>query len=192
MNRMLLLTAGAVVSLSGCVSAPPTSWGKANVTKVDYGTDIGMCTGIAAQRGAGNQANTAGGTSGATPDTRSPTQGEGASTPAVPSTSSAPSNTPANLPTGTGMYQSNTPQEVVQRAANQQQAEVMAAKRARADAYRSCLVNKGYSEFTLTAAQSQHLATLKTGSNEYHEYLYSLGKDASVLKSQAAAPAATP
>lgn len=189
MNRMLLLAAGAVVSLSGCVSAPPTSWGKANVSKVDYGTDIGMCTGIAAQRNVGNQANTAGGTSGTTPDTRAPTQGEGSSTPAVPSSTATP-NTPANLPTGTGMYQSNTPQEVVQRAANQQQAEVMAAKRARADAYKSCLVNKGYSEFTLTPAQAQHLATLKAGSNEYHQYLYSLGADASVLKAQAVAPAA--
>ena len=62
----------------------------------------------------------------------------------------------------------------------------MAAKRAKADTYRSCLTERGYSEFRLTPEQQAHLQSLKAGSNEYHEYLYSLGKDPAVLQSQAA------
>jgi hypothetical protein len=82
------------------------------------------------------------------------------------------------------MYQNNTSPDVVQRAANQEQARIMAEKRARADALKSCLTGRGYTEFILTAEQRQKLATLKPGSNEYHEYLYSLGADPSILKAQ--------
>jgi hypothetical protein len=52
----------------------------------------------------------------------------------------------------------------------------MALRRAQAETYRSCLLERGYSEFALTAEQRAHLGSLKAGSNEYHEYLYSLGK----------------
>jgi len=185
---LVVATAAGVAILSGCASAPQTAWGKANVSKVDYGTDIGMCTGLAAMRNGGNQANTAGGTSGQNTSSRPPDQsnqgGPAADAPGGPSTSSSPGSIGANLPSGSGMYQSNTPQDVVQRAANQQQAEVMAAKRARADALKGCLVGKGYTEFTLTPEQQKHLLTLKPGSNEYHQYLYSLGADPAVLKTQ--------
>jgi hypothetical protein len=185
---LLVAAAGAATVLAGCAAAPQTAWGKANVSKVDYGTDIGMCTGFAAMQGSGNQSKTAGGTDGAQTASRPPEQsGAGAPAPDVPggtSSSSNPGAIGANLPTGSGMYQNNTSPDVVQRAANQEQARIMAAKRAKADAFKSCITQRGYTEFTLTPEQQQKLATFKHGSNEYHEYLYSLGADPSVVQAQ--------
>jgi hypothetical protein len=188
MKAIILIAAGTATLLSGCVTAPTTAWGKANVSKTDYGTDIGMCTGYAAMAAnGGNQAKTAGGTDGAQGSARPPESSGGAppaDQPGGANTASNPGAIGANLPTGSGMYQNNTSQDVVQRAANQEQARIMAAKRARADALKSCLTERGYTEFTLTAEQQQKLSTLKPGSNEYHEYLYSLGADPTVVKSQ--------
>lgn len=184
---VLVAAAGAATVLAGCAAAPQTAWGKPNVSKVDYGTDIGMCTGLAAMQGAGNQSKTAGGVDGAQTSTRPPEASGGpppADVPGGANTASSPGAIGANLPTGSGMYQNNTSPDVVQRAANQEQARVMAAKRARADAFKSCITQRGYTEFTLTPAQRQKLATLKPGSNEYHEYLYSLGADPSVVNAQ--------
>ena len=53
---------------------------------------------------------------------------------------------------------------------------------AQAEAYRSCLVERGYSEFTLTEEERAKLASLKPDSNEYQAYLYSLGTAAHLAK----------
>ena len=37
------------------------AWGKPGVSKVDFGTDVGMCTGMAAMQNTGDGSNTAGG-----------------------------------------------------------------------------------------------------------------------------------
>ena len=50
-------------------------------------------------------------------------------------------------------YRDSASADFVNRAANQQRAQEMAAQRARADALKFCLVNRGYTEFELTAEQ---------------------------------------
>jgi hypothetical protein len=49
----------------------------------------------------------------------------------------------------------------------------------------SCLVEKGYQRFRLTAAQMRVLRTLPHGSAERERYLHSLGANAQVLGTQA-------
>jgi hypothetical protein len=165
--KSMLFAAGAALALSACTTTTslPTAWGKAGVTKQDYGNDVGMCTGLAAQATSGSGVNTAGGVSGKNSggESGSATAGAGAGTVAG------------------GTYQGMASSDYAQRAATQQRSQEMAAKRAQADAYKSCLTGRGYKEFTLTPEQRAHLATLKAGSNEYHEYLYSLGSDPAVV-----------
>ena len=63
--RTLYFVAGVALALSGCaVTAPQMAWGKPGVSKVDYGTDVGMCTGLAAQKNVDDGAHTAGGVKG--------------------------------------------------------------------------------------------------------------------------------
>ena len=63
--RTLILTAGFVFAFSACAStAPQKAWGKPGVSKVDYGTDIGMCTGQASMQNVDDGNNTAGGIKG--------------------------------------------------------------------------------------------------------------------------------
>ncbi|MEO8019166.1 MAG: hypothetical protein ABI769_15245 [Pseudomonadota bacterium] len=173
--RALFLTGGIVMALVGCASsAPQMAWGKPGVTKVDYGTDVGMCTGLAAMQGTGDGANTAGGTNG-----KNNSAGGGGSGQASPD---------AGVPAG-GSYSGMASSDYAQRAATQQRTAEMAAQRARAERLSSCLVERGYQQFPLTAEQAAHLATLQKGTNEYHEYLYKLGSDAEIVGKQSRAPA---
>jgi hypothetical protein len=48
-----------------------------------------------------------------------------------------------------------------------------------------CLVERGYTPFRLTKAQQSRLRRLHMGSPERHAYLYGLGTDENVLRSQA-------
>jgi hypothetical protein len=193
--KTFLVTVGIALVLGGCAStATQMAWGKAGVSKVEYGTDVGMCTGLAVAKHAGNGANTAGGISG-----QNNTNGTDkmsaigtnsanvANATAGQSTGSAGSQ-PAT-PIGGGSYSGMASADFAQRAATQQRTAEMAAQRARAAALRSCLVERGYQEFALSAEQAEHLATLKKGSSEYHEYLYKLGSDAEVVGKQRRPPA---
>lgn len=184
--KQMLLVAGIAALVSGCAATgPQTAWGKANVSKRDYGTDIGMCTGLAAQASSGNGANQAGGLQGRNNQPPASSQGDAARTSGQNTGSNSTPSPGAAFPTGGGgAYRDSAPQDVVARAASQQQAQVMAEKRAKADAFKACIVERGYSEFALTPEQAAHLKTLKPGSNEYHEYLYKLGADPSVLQTQ--------
>jgi hypothetical protein len=181
--KTMLFAACATVALSACATpGQQTSWGKAGVSKMDYGTDIGMCAGSAAQLGGGSGMNTAGGISGANTGAPAHEPGRGSQQGSPdggppPATEAA---TSSSLP-ASGNYSGTVSQDYAQRAATQRRTQEMMAKRARADALRSCLTQRGYKEFTLTAAQRAHLATLKAGSKEYHDYLYSLGSDPAVI-----------
>jgi hypothetical protein len=173
--KTILLVATAAVALAGCAATgPATAWGKPGVSKIDYGTDTGMCTGFAAMKGSGSGVNTAGGVSGSNTGpikdhpSRGSQQGENGGPP-----SQTQAATSTSLP-ASGTYSGTASADYANRAATQQQAQLMAARRAQADAYKGCLTERGYKEFTLTAEQRAKLATLKSGSSEYQEYLYSL------------------
>ena len=186
--KTILLAVGAALIASACVTTgPTTAWGKEGVSMLDYRTDGGQCAVIGATLpGAGNQSNSAGGIDG---------QNGNTSIPPAPSGGPPPANAPPNQPTpptgaafptgGGGAYRDNTSVDMVSRAANQQQAQEVAANKARAQRLRTCLVERGYTEFSLTPEQRAHLATLPEGSAERREYLYKLGTDPQVLKQQA-------
>ena len=175
--KSILLVVASTSLLSACAATgPETAWGKAGVSKVQYVTDLGTCTGIAAMQEAGNGANTAGGINGKNSTT--PNQAPGGQNQPPPGTA---------MPTGGGgMYRDSAPPDVVNRAANQQQSQAMAAQRLRADALKGCFVEHGYKEFTLSAEQRAHLGTLKPGTNEYLQYLAEIGANPDGSASQAA------
>jgi hypothetical protein len=170
--KTIILTGALAIALCACsTTAHNTSWGKPNVSKVEYGTDVGMCNGLASLEESGNGANTAGGMSG--------------------NRSAGPGTAGGSLSTlGGGTYTGTASPDLVNRAATQQQSQEIAAKRLREEKLSRCLVERGYQKFALTAEQSAELAKLKPGSNEYHEYLYKLGADPAVLAKQSVSPAA--
>lgn len=151
---------------------------------LDYRTDGGQCAVVAATLPSeGNAANSAGGIDGQNGNTRlPPAPGGGPPPPGAPANPPPPGTA---FPTGGSAYRDNTDLDAVSRAANQQQAQEVEANRARVARLKSCLAERGYSEFSLTPEQRAHLATLPEGSTERREFLYKLGTDANVLKSQA-------
>jgi hypothetical protein len=175
--------------LAGCSinsATPVTAWGKKEVSLLDYRTDAGQCAVLAAtHQSSDNAANTAGGI-----------YGQNAGVPNSPGASGSPSaiatggatnngqTSTAQSITG-GTYRESASADFVNRAAMQQRTQEMAEQRARHEALRSCLVNRGYTEFELTSAQRAELAKLPQGSDERREYLYKLGTDPDVLTDQA-------
>jgi len=174
--KAFLLVSGVALVVSGCATtSTQTAWGKAGVSKQDYGTDVGMCTGLASQHGGGGPQNTAGGINGRNNSSAGGGSGEASPSAAVPAS---------------GTYSGMASADFAQRAATQQRTQQMAEQRARSDAMKSCLAERGYQEFALTAEQAAHLATLPKGSNDYLEYLYKLGSDGEIVGKQSkAAPA---
>jgi hypothetical protein len=177
MKAKVFMAALMVAALAGCAaSGPPTAWGKPGVSRIDYGTDIGTCTGRAASASAGNGAHTAGGVQGSNGAAVMDRDRGGASVYRDPGKPMPAANaaTSSQLP-ATGTYSGTASSDYAQRAATQQRAQEMAVRKLQADTFRSCLAERGYSEFELTPEQRAKLGSLKPGSNEYHEYLYSLG-----------------
>jgi len=84
------------------------------------------------------------------------------------------------------MYRDSAPPDVVNRAANQQQQAEIIASHAKANALKSCYAGLGYKEFTLTPEQRAKLATMQVGSNEYLQYLSTIGADPAVVNAQSA------
>ena len=178
----------AAATVMGCSvnsSPPATAWGKKDVTMINYRTDGAECAVLAATTSSGeNGANTAGGISGShatVPQQRASggaTAGAGAS--ATPGGGSG-----AQAVGGGGMYRDSGSADLATRAAMQQQSQEMAANRMRNDRLKSCLVSRGYTEFSLNADQRAKLATLPQGSDERREFLYKLGTDPTVLEKQA-------
>jgi hypothetical protein len=182
MKSILMLAASAAL-LSACTATgPATVWGKPGISKVDYVTDLGTCTAKSAIAEAGNGANTAGGLSGRNGQAPAPTGADAAR--AGGANGGPPPG--AAMPTGGGgVYRDSAPADVVNRAATQQQSQQMAASRARTEALKSCYVDLGYQEFSLTPEQRQHLGTLKKGTNEYLQYLAEIGTSTKLASSPA-------
>jgi hypothetical protein len=178
---------GAAWMLAGCSmngSTPTTAWGKRDVSMLDYRTDAGQCALIAVTLSTReNGANTAGGISGqnSTVPQQGPS-GSGVSAGNIPGTSPSPSASPRS--TNGNTYRESASADFVNRAAMQQRSQEMADQRARNDALKACLTNRGYTEFELTPEQRARLSKLPQGSDERREYLYRLGTDAQVLDSQ--------
>lgn len=176
--KSMLSLAISVALLSGCAATgPETAWGKPGITKFDYVTDMGTCTAAAAMAETGNGANTAGGLN-----------GKNSSAPPKSGAESGANQPPAGAATpvgGGGVYRDSAPVDVVNRAATQQSTQQMAAQRMRADALKSCYVERGYQEFKLTPEQRAHLGTLEKGSNAYLQYLSGIATDPALLKNNA-------
>jgi hypothetical protein len=170
--KSILLVAVSAALLSACAATgPQTAWGKPGVSKVDYVTDLGTCTAMAAMTQGNNASTVIDQQQGSLPQTPG-----GATSQAGGGAGDSSSSAGAAAPIGGGgMYRDSTPTDVVNRAANQQQAQEIAAKRARVDALKSCYAERGYKEFKLTPEQSARLATMQQGSNEYLQYLAEIG-----------------
>ena len=185
--KAILLAVGASLTLCACAaSGPSTAWGKEGVTMMDYRTDGGQCAVYAATATPETiENNQAGGISGSNETVRLPPPKTG---PIDPGSNQPTSPTGDSFPTGGGgAYRDGNNSDLASRAANQQQMREVAVAKARTQALKNCLVERGYTEFTLTPEQKAKLATLPEGSTERREYLYRLGTDPAVLKSQAVA-----
>jgi hypothetical protein len=182
MKTYLLLALGAPLLVGCAATAPSTSWGKEGwgkegVSMEDYRLDGALCAALAAGRKpVDNGANSAGGIN-----------GKNSSTPSTPTVATGPGSGQASgaaFPTGGGgAYRESASPDMVSRAATQQRAQELAVQRARSDALKSCLVDRGYTEFRLTPEQRKHLATLPEGSDVRRAYLHKLATDPEVLKS---------
>jgi hypothetical protein len=188
--KPLLLVALSAVFLGACAtSAPPTAWGKPGVSMLDYRMDAGQCAVLAATATPENNgSNTAGGIDGSN-TTIPPRPGEAAQAAGPANPPGAPPSGAAFPTGGGGMYAENASQDFVQRAATQQRTRDMAIQKARGEALKTCLVERGYQEFQLTPDERAHLAKLPQGSDERREYLYKLGTDPAKVGA-APAPAA--
>jgi len=183
----IVMCAAAV--LAGCSinsSSPPTAWGKVGVSMLDYRTDGGQCAVLAATANGKEGSNTGihGESSSKSPanvPNGSAQAGSAAATGGAVGGAGASSSATTN---SGSMYRDNASPEFVNRAAEQQRSQEMAAQRYRNDMLKSCLTTRGYTEFELTPQQRAELAQLPQGSEERRAYLYKLGTDAEVLKKQ--------
>lgn len=187
--KSILLAAAAVVSFAGCTmnsSTPVTAWGKPGVTMLEYRTDGGQCAVLAATATPeSNAAKTAGGISGQNSSAPSDA-GRGASAGGGQTGGGATGGGTVSTNGGSGAYRESASADFVQRAAMQQRTQEMALQRARSDALKMCLVERGYMEFPLTAEQRAQLDKLPQGSDERRAYLFKLGTDPQIVGAAAA------
>ncbi|HEY5760224.1 MAG TPA: hypothetical protein VIU34_30585 [Steroidobacter sp.] len=181
--KSIFLIAVSAALLSACAaSGPKTAWGKPGVTKVEYVTDLGTCTAQAAMtQGSGGNSEVAGGVSGQNNSADNGLKQQSTSQPVAGQSSAGSASS-----IGGSIYRDSAPPDVVNRAANQQQAAEIAASRAKVMAMKSCYVQRGYKEFTLTPEQRAKLGSLQPGSNAYLQYLAEIGADAAVVSAQSA------
>ncbi len=172
--KIILSSALILPLLCACAtSGPTTSWGKEGVSMSEYRLDGAQCAVLAASSHPENSvANSAGGIN-----------GRNSSVPNLPTV--VPGGTPpapgTAVPTSGNVYRESASPDFVSRAANQQRAQELAIQRLRTDALKSCLVDRGYTEFPLTPEQRKQLATLAEGSDARREYLYKLATDPATL-----------
>jgi hypothetical protein len=179
--KSISLVVCAAAFVAGCSvngSTPVTAWGKKDVSMLDYRTDAGQCAVLATTRQTETDAaKQAGGINGQNSSAPAQAPAGGASSPGS-------AGAGAVNPVGGGTYRDSASADFVNRAAMQHRTQEMSEQRARTEALKSCLVNRGYSEFELTAEQRAQLSKLPQGSDERREYLYKLGTDADVLARQ--------
>jgi len=170
--KTILSFAMSVALLSGCAATgPETAWSKPGISTENYVTDLGTCMAVAGMTPAGNGSHTAGGLDGKNMEPRAGNHSD------IGRYSGGASNAPgaAVVVGGGGVYRDSAPLDVVNRAANQEQAVDMSAKRRATDSFRTCYVEHGYQEFKLTPEQRRHLGALKGGTSEYLAYLAEIG-----------------
>jgi hypothetical protein len=169
----------------GCATqGPPLAWGKPGVSRTEYGNDVGMCSSLAVMEKTGTEINKAGGIQG---KNNAPEMGtDGSSGQPQPPPGATDQAVPAPMP-ASGSFSGMASADFAQRAAAAQTAQEMQAKRAKAEALRSCLTVRGYRQFALSPEQRAHLAALPKGSEEHLEYLYTLGSNVEVVNKQAVA-----
>ena len=178
------------LGLAGCSingKQPLTAWGKQGVSMLDYRTDSGQCALIAVTFEQNpTDANSAGGISGqnSAPPAQAPS-GSMVASGTMPGMGGTVATNSAIIAGGNNRDSGAV--DAANRAAMQQQSREMQAQRARNDALKFCLANRGYTEFALTREQRTQLETLPQGSDQRREYLYRLGTDPQVLASQAVA-----
>ena len=183
-TALVMCTAAVLAACSMNSSTPRTAWGKKDVSMLDYRMDAGQCALIAVTMATqGNGANTAGGISGQ--NSTVPQQSPAGSGVARGAGSNGSSQASTNPSAGGPTYRDSASADFASRAANQQRDQEMAAQRARKDALKFCLANRGYTEFELTSEQRAQLSKLPQGSDQRREYLYKLGTDPDVLSRQA-------
>jgi len=187
-RNLLVVCVAAAAGCSMNGATPATAWGKRDVSMLEYRTDGAECALLAVTYQDGsNGANSAGGINGQ--NSNMPEQRP--SGPAV-ATSMDPRNggtSGGSNPISSGnTYSQQASVDSANRAAMQQRSQEMAEQRARNDALRSCLVKRGYTEFSLNGEQRSALSKLPQGSDERREFLYKLGTDPEVLSKQAVGP----
>jgi hypothetical protein len=176
--KNILSFAICVALLSGCAATgPETAWGKPGISRENYVADLGACMAVAGMTSPGNGSHTAGGLDGKNMEPRAGNHSD------IGRYSGGANNSPgaAVVVGGGGVYRDSAPLDVVNRAANQEQAVSMSAQRRATDSLRSCFAQNGYQEFSLTPEQRRHLGALKNGSNEYLAYLAEIGTDPASL-----------
>jgi hypothetical protein len=180
--KATVFAAIAVAGLAACTvnsnNTHPTSWGKEGVSKLDYQTDGILCATLAERATPDNGAKSAGGINGSNNTAQTCCSG-GANAGAA----AGPNSSLGSLSGNT--YRDTASPDLVSRAANQQISRDMRLKQLRVDSLRSCLVDRGYTEFQLTAEQQAKLATLAPGSEARTDFLYKLGTDPQILKTAA-------
>jgi hypothetical protein len=184
------LIAAIAATMAGCtMNGGPlvTAWGKKDVSMLEYRTDAGQCAVLAVTTTPdANGAKTAGGISGQNGAPPAGPPASGSADAASGRSNNSGASTPADSGNG-GMYRDSAPPDFVNRAVAQQHNQEIAAQRARHDLLKSCLVKRGYTEFSLTAAQRAELGKLAAGSDARRDYLYKLGTDPDVLTKQSVA-----
>jgi hypothetical protein len=163
-------------------SIPVTAWGRKDVSMMDYRTDAGQCAVLAATNNpeADILKN---GASGANGQGRTISESRPAGSP--PDSSQRQPSSATTDPVSGGTYRDSASADFVNRAAMAQRTQEMAAQRVRNDVLKSCLTNRGYTEFQLSSAQRAELDKLPAGSEERRNYLYKLGTSEDVLAKQA-------
>lgn len=179
---LVVCAAAALVGCSMNSSVPVTAWGRKDVSMMDYRTDAGQCAVLAATNNPEADLLKNGG-SGANGSGRTLAESRPAGSP--PDTSQRQPASATTDPSQGATYRDSASADFVNRAAMAQRTQEMAAQRARNDVLRSCLSNRGYTEFQLSAAQRAELDKLPVGSEERRNYLYKLGTSEEVLAKQA-------
>jgi len=163
MRRSLLFA--AALSLAACATAPdppPSSWGKANVTLLQYWTDSAECTLQAAQAP----------TTLAIGNLEFMRRAEGPVLSEI--------NRQQSIEETSGSVNDS-----LMRARQNRLQQMRAEDAARQAVITQCLSARGYRQFQLSAAQAAELRRYPEGSRERREYLHRLGSDPDVLNAQA-------
>jgi hypothetical protein len=157
--------AAAALALGACATTQQeaaTSWGKANVSFVDYWSDAAQCTLAGAQAEVSLPV-------GALDIQRH------ASPMADPAIQDRVSSDEAST---IGVN------DMLMRARLNRVQQMREQDRARQAVIDRCLAERGYRQFQLTAEQSAHVSALPEGSRERRQYLHRLASDPSVLAAQ--------